>query len=561
VTSSDPADAVTEPVRAPETPDETLPGDDAVAEAQHDETTDDADAAEVDEEAVEADEDAAEADDDAAEADDEAVEADEDAAEADDDAAEADDEAVEDDEADEADDLSGRRPVTSRSALSATSLAAFGVIVLAIVVAFGAGIVVGRSMAPYGTGWAVEDSPATTAAVSGADASAQPGAAASPQASDPLAGLPADGALLGSKTAKTTLTYWADYQCPFCSAFAKQILPQLASRIADGTVAVEHRDFVFLGPESLTAAVAVRCAGEQGKYWPMHDAVYAAQAGENQGAFDQSKLTQIAASVGLDAGAFAACTARHDVLVSVLADTAAGTRAGVTSTPTLELPGKRFQGVPNAADFLAAIDAAASTGATPTPAPSAAAPAGDPWSTTPTKGLTAGSPSAPVTVELWVDDQATGMPDLVTKLEPELRKRVATGKVKLVLRDLATLGDESVVAATFVRCAAQDGEPATWFAQDIAGASAQGANAGVFDAKSLLWLGAKLGFDVPALDACMADPATASAVRSETAIGTGIGLTAAPAVVVKTGGKERARFFGSSLDQSKVLAAVDAAAK
>ncbi|HEY4753063.1 MAG TPA: thioredoxin domain-containing protein, partial [Candidatus Limnocylindrales bacterium] len=389
----------------------------------------------------------------------------------------------------------------------------------------------------------------------------QPGASASPRASDPLAGLPADGPLLGSKTAKTKLTYWADYQCPFCSAFAQQVLPQLASRIADGTLAVEHRDFVFLGPESLNAAVAVRCAGEQGEYWAMHDAVYAAQAGENKGAFAQSKLAQIAASVGLDPGAFAACTARHDVLVSVLADTAAGTRAGVTSTPTLTLPGRAFQGVPNAADFLAAIDSAAKTGATPTPAPSASAASGDPWATTTTKGRTAGLPSAPVTVELWVDDQATGMPDLVTKLEPELRKRVATGKVRLVLRDLATLGDESVAAASFVRCAAQDNEPATWFAQDIAGASAQGANAGVFDAKSLLWLGAKLGFDVPALDACMADPATANAVRAETAVGTGQGLTAAPAVVVKTGGKERARFSGSSLDLGKVLAAVDAASK
>lgn len=437
-----------------------------------------------------------------------------------------------------------REPSNARPGRSAKAAA----VVLAVALAFGAGIGVGRlTVAEAGT---ASSAPPPG---SGAPASAAPGA------SFPLAGLPSDGALLGRSDAKVQLTYWADFQCPYCARFAQQVLPQLAPRIADGTVSVLHRDFVFLGPESLDAAVAVRCAGQQGRFWEMHEAVYAMQAGENQGAFALPRLRQIATLAGLEPAAFDACLGAHDVLVDVLADTAAGVRAGVSSTPTIDIPGRTFLGVPDPATLVGAIDDAARAGTVPTPGPTVA-PSGDPWAGTSTAGRTAGQATARVTVELWVDYQATGMPALVQTLEPELRTRVASGTARLVLRDLATLGDESIAAASLVRCTADADGPA-WFVHDILGAAARGANAGVFNDRSLLWLAAKLGFDVRALDTCMADPATTAAVRAETAVGTGLGLTAAPAVIVKAGDAEAARFSGSSVDPAKVLAAVDAAAK
>jgi len=455
---------------------------------------------------------------------------------------------------------SPRREARSPSRRGQNRLALYATVLLVIVLAFGSGIVVGRATAPGSGEGAVASAQPSTPASSAAHASGSPGESASPGASNPLAGLPTDGALLGSTTAKVQLTYWADFQCPFCAKFALEALPQLASRIADGTVSVRHRDFVFLGPESLDVAVAVRCAGEQGEFWPMHDAVYAAQDGENQGTFTSAKLTELATGVGADATAFTACTGRHDVLVAVLAETAAGTNAGVKSTPTLDIPGRRFLGVPDATELVSAIDAAAKAGTAPTPAPSVQ-PSSDPWVGTSTSGRTAGASSARVTVELWVDYQATGMPAIVGNLEPGLKLRIDAGKVKVVLRDLATLGEESVHAGSFIRCGAQANERFVWFAHDILSSSAEGANAGVFTNRSLLWLAAKLGWDVAALDTCLADPATASAVNAETAVGTGLGLTAAPAVVVKRGDKEIGRFSGSSLDMAKVLAAIDAAAK
>ena len=352
-----------------------------------------------------------------------------------------------------------------------------------------------------------------------------------------------------------TVEYWADYQCPYCAKFAQEVIPQLESRIADGTVALVHRDYAFIGDESVAAAVAVRCAGREGKYWAMHDAVYAAQAGENQGGFAPARLAEIAASVGLDSAGFAACVNEKAPLVAVLDDTAAGVRTAIASTPTVDVNGNRFLGVPDMTKFLAAIDAAAA-GASPAPLPTAA-PRSDPWIGTVADGRVAGRASAPVTVELWTDYQSTDSAAVAKDLEPELRTRIASGAIRVAQRDLALLGDESVVAATMVRCVARQGGPA-WFVHDILSVNAQGAGSGIYVPASLLRFASGLGLDVQALSACLDDPTVTAEVTAETAQGTALGLTAGPSVVIRAGDREVGRFSGA-LDTKAVLAAIDAA--
>ena len=125
----------------------------------------------------------------------------------------------------------------------------------------------------------------------------------------------------------------------------------------------------------------------------MHDAVYAAQQGENQGAFARARLEQIAAGVGLDGAPFTACLDDPAPLVDVLDDTAAAVRAGVESTPTIDVNGRRFVGVPDLPTLTAAIEAAAA-GASPAPLPSAR-PLGGDWADTPTDGRAAGDRPRP----------------------------------------------------------------------------------------------------------------------------------------------------------------------
>lgn len=432
-------------------------------------------------------------------------------------------------------------PVRPDTVRRQNGIAMLGTVALAVALAFGGGLAVGRATAPGGSA-----APSDPGATPGPAPTVVPSAGAS---------LPSEGARLGRADAKVTIEYWADYQCSYCATFAQEVIPKLESRIADGTVALVHRDFAFLGEESVDAAVAVQCAARDGRYWPMHDAVYAAQGGVNGGAFARPRLAQVAASVGLDATAFAACMDDPEPLVAVLDDTAAGVRTGIESTPTVDVNGSRFLGVPDMTVLIKAIDAAVA-GASPAPLPTAR-PSSDPWTGIDTDGRAAGDPAAPVTVELWMDYQSKGSAVIANDLGPELRTRIGTGAIRVQLRDLASLGDESVVAAAMVRCVARQDGPA-WFINDILAVSGQGADAGIYTTVNLLRLSSQLGLLVRTLDTCLADAAVAAEVMAETAEGTALGLSAGPSIVIRTGATEVGRFSGD-LDVTVVLAAIDAA--
>jgi protein-disulfide isomerase len=379
--------------------------------------------------------------------------------------------------------------------------------------------------------------------------------ASDPLASDALAALPSDGNRLGRADAKVVVEYWADYQCPFCAKFAQERIPDLLPLIEDGTVALVHRDYAFIGPESFDAAIAVRCAGREGRYWAMHDAIYAAQAGENQGAFARDRLAEIAATIGLDGTTLQACFDDRSLFVDLLDDTATAIRTAIQSTPTIDINGTRFLGVPEPGVMETAISAAVA-GASPEPLPTAV-PIPDPWADAGAMGRVAGSASAPVTVDLWLDYQSPDSATITGALDAGLQTRVTDGAIRVVLHDLALLGEESLIAATSVRCVDAQAGPG-WLVSGILSRPAQGPDSGIFTPDNLLRLGAQLGLDLRALDRCLADDAVAQAVRDETEAGAALGLTAGPAIIVSAGGSEVARFSGA-LDAPAVLAAIDKA--
>jgi protein-disulfide isomerase len=370
---------------------------------------------------------------------------------------------------------------------------------------------------------------------------------------DPYAGIPSSGSRLGSADAPVVVEYWADYQCPFCGKFAQERIPELLPLIEEGRIALVHRDFAFIGPESFDAAVAVRCADREGRYWAMHDAVYAAQDGENQGAFARDRLVAIAESVGLDGDALETCLDDRSMLVAVLDDTSAATRSAIQSTPTVDVNGNRFVGMPELAELEAVIEAA-QAGASPVPLPSQV-PLDDPWAALSPDGRSAGDASAPVTVDLWLDYQAPEGVAVAGELAEGLRQRVADGRARVVVHDLATLGDESVLAAATLRCIEAQGGPAM-LVSEVLSASAQGPGSGIYTEANLLRLAARLGLDIVALDACLTDPATAGAVEAETDAGRNLGLDSAPAIIVTRDGTEVGRFT-RTIDPATVLATMD----
>ena len=95
---------------------------------------------------------------------------------------------------------------------------------------------------------------------------------------------------------------YEDFQCPFCGKFDRESEQMVRNTyVADGRVKFVYRDFAFLGPESIKAAEAARCAGDQGKFWEYHDYLFSHQNGENQGGFADPKLKSFAVGLGLNA--------------------------------------------------------------------------------------------------------------------------------------------------------------------------------------------------------------------------------------------------------------------
>jgi protein-disulfide isomerase len=135
----------------------------------------------------------------------------------------------------------------------------------------------------------------------------------------------------GSPNAPLTVVEFSDYECPFCGRHVTQTLPKLAAEYMDsGKVKFVFRDFPLeqIHPSALKAAEAARCAGEQGKYWEMHDRLFA-----NQRALAAAQLTEHATAIGLDAPAFDKCLTSGSQTAKVRKDLADGKAAGVTGTP------------------------------------------------------------------------------------------------------------------------------------------------------------------------------------------------------------------------------------
>jgi protein-disulfide isomerase len=108
----------------------------------------------------------------------------------------------------------------------------------------------------------------------------------------------------------------------------------------------------------MLAAQASECAADQGKFWPYHDALFAAQNGENRGAFSVANLKKMAGNVGLEPDAFGSCLDSGKFKSAVEQEKASGESLGIKSTPTFFVNGQRIVGVQPYSVFKDAIERA-----------------------------------------------------------------------------------------------------------------------------------------------------------------------------------------------------------
>lgn len=143
----------------------------------------------------------------------------------------------------------------------------------------------------------------------------------------------------GNPDAPIKIEEYSDFQCPYCRIFFENTEEMLmASYVADGTVYFVYRSFgTFIGAESAAAAEAAYCAGDQGKFWEMHDIIFANQTGENVGAYSDRRLVAFAEEIGLNMDDFNSCFDSGKYADMVEQDGKDGLLAGIQATPSFVL--------------------------------------------------------------------------------------------------------------------------------------------------------------------------------------------------------------------------------
>ena len=139
-----------------------------------------------------------------------------------------------------------------------------------------------------------------------------------------------DGRTRGSAQAPVTLIEYSDFTCGFCQKFFLETLPRLQTKyIETGKVRFLYRDFprAQQGP-GLQTALATRCAGAQGRYWAMHDQLFA-----RPGEFDGASIRRHARTIGLDVPVFTKCLQDGRDAKAIFQDKAEGQSLGFRGTP------------------------------------------------------------------------------------------------------------------------------------------------------------------------------------------------------------------------------------
>ena len=155
----------------------------------------------------------------------------------------------------------------------------------------------------------------------------------------------------GPADAPITIVEWSDFQCPFC-ARVEETLTRLRQEYPDKLRFVWRDMPLPFHDQARPAALAARAAGAQGKFWAMHDRLYA----DHVAPLGRERFEKEAAALGLDGKRFAAALDAEEGKRAIDADILAGTKAGATGTPTFFINGKVLTGAQPYEAFKARID-------------------------------------------------------------------------------------------------------------------------------------------------------------------------------------------------------------
>lgn len=254
------------------------------------------------------------------------------------------------------------RAARSQSSRSSSSILVAIAAVLAVVLAFAAGVFVGRSTAPQSSqaqGEAssqTQDEAASQQGENSESATTQQQLDYAPSqtneealkilADEPRRD-PNDPMARGEVDAPVVMVEYSDYSCPMCAKYAQEVEPKFQELIDNGTLRIEYRDMVIFSDKgSDIAAAAARAAGLQGKYVEFHEAVFAQAPTQDHASYTEESVTQIAEQVGVaDLDQFRADLTSEKIKDAVQADTQHGKSVGLTGTPSFFINNAYLTGV------------------------------------------------------------------------------------------------------------------------------------------------------------------------------------------------------------------------
>jgi protein-disulfide isomerase len=157
----------------------------------------------------------------------------------------------------------------------------------------------------------------------------------------------------GPATAPLTLLEYGDYECPFCGVAHPAVLQTMAIMGDQLQFAYRHFPLTQIHLRAQQAAETAEAAGKQGRFWEMHDMLFA-----HQDRLDIDSLLSYAAALGLDVDRVAVELESHVHLPRIREDFRSGVRSGVNGTPTFFINGARHNGAYDVGSLLAALQSA-----------------------------------------------------------------------------------------------------------------------------------------------------------------------------------------------------------
>ncbi len=360
---------------------------------------------------------------------------------------------------------------------------------------------------------------------------------------------------LGSKDAIVTVVLFADYQCPFCNrvqATLRQLMLDYEGKIR---LVYKHLPLDFHKDADL-AAQAAMAAGEQGKFWQMHDTLF-----ENQQALSRADLEGYAEKLGLDLKRFKASLDKGKHRKAIDEDKALAAKVGARGTPHFFINGVRLSGSQPIERFKEAVDAAIERAAPLTKkglkgdklynalmkgavaefkAPEAARVEADttvyevPVGASPARGPA----GAPITVVVFSDFQCPFCSRLAPTLEAVEAKY--KGKIQLVFKHNPLAFHKDARPAAIASMAAHK-QGKFWAYYDLLWA-----NQRALSHEDLLGYAQKLGLDMRRFTADLDDPTLAAQIDADVALAAAVTATGTPTCFINgrklTGAQPQAAF-------------------